>query len=194
MKHLSLIIISFFICHLVGAQDKKEVINELKVDINPLDTLQFDAIIAYTINFDSIKKRRNRSQILYEASQYDLSPKQTSYRKNVDKSLFADVVTILSDTSTYGVNYADCFEPRFVLQFKFQNIENFRIVICEGCGHLVSTLPLPAAYVKYYDIDIEEGGQQKLYRRYLKGFSTIGKSKINNLCKLLKMGYCEILE
>lgn len=171
-------------------QNNIPVINEVKATVNPLDTLQFDEIIAYTINYDTVNKRRTYDQMDYRVNEYNLSPLYTSAQRKVKPEMFDDIIKTFSDTATYGSNYADCFEPRFVLQFKFEQKECFRIVICEGCGFLVSTLPIPAAYQKYYDNEYEDEGKTVIYRRYLKGFSEIGAKKINELCKALNMAYC----
>jgi hypothetical protein len=175
----------------VYCQDSIPIINEVKAGLNPLDTLNFDEIIAYNINYDSINNKRTHFQMSYNAGEYDLSPRYASSKKNIDTTLFKRIITLFSDTTTYGDNYADCFDPRFVLQFKYENEERFRIVICQGCGFLVSTVPIPAAYLKYYDNQYEKEGGQVIYRRYLKGFSVEGTKKINDLCNKLKMGYCE---
>lgn len=172
-------------------QDSIPIINEVKADLNPLDTLKFDQIIAYNINYDTINKRRTHFQMSGDASEYDLSPKYSSSKKNVESYLFEDIISLFSDTATYGDNYAFCFEPRFVLQFRYRKQERFRIIICEGCGFLISTLPIPAAYLKYYDDQYEDEGKQVIYRRYLKGFSKGGAERINDLCTKLKMSYCE---
>lgn len=173
-------------------QDSIPIQNEVKAGINPLDTLHFDEIIAYNINFDSINNKRTYTQMSYDAKDYDLTPESTTSKRIVDSTLFDGIVSLFSDTATYGENYADCFEPRFVLQFKYKSQETFRIIICEGCGFLISTLPIPAAYLKYYDNMYEDNdGKQVIYRRYLKGFSENGDARINQLCRSLKMGYCE---
>ena len=173
-----------------NCQDIIPIVNEVKATLNPLDTLKFDEITAYNINYDSINNRRTHSQMSYNADEYDLSPRYSSSKKEIDSALFKGIISLFSDTATYGDNYADCFEPRFVLQFKYENEERFRIVICQGCGFLVSTVPIPAAYLKYYDNQYEDEGKQVIYRRYLKGFSEAGTIKINALCNKLKMGYC----
>lgn len=187
-----ILFLTFIISSLTPAycQDSIPIVNEVKVALNPLDTLNFDEIIAYNINYDSINNRRTHFQMSYNTSEYDLSSRYSSSKKSIDTALFKRIISLFSDTTTYGDNYADCFEPRFVFQFKYKNEERFRIVICQGCGFLVSTLPIPAAYLKYYDNQYEDEGKQVIYRRYLKGFSEEGTKKIDDLCNKLDMGYC----
>ena len=171
-------------------QGKPKILNLVDVKVNSLDTLKFDNITAYTINFDASKNRRRHDQMFGNVDDYDLSPIHASAKRKVDVSLFDDIITLFSDKTTYGDNYADCFEPRFVLQFQYKGQEKFRIIICEGCGHLISSVPIPGAYLKYYDNEFEEKGKPVIFRRYLKGFSEAGAKKINALCKKLKMAYC----
>lgn len=188
-------LIIFLICLIASltqayCQDSIPILNKVETNLNPLDTLKFDEIIAYNINFDSTNNRRTHFQMSSDASEYDLSPRQSSSKRNVDSNLFDNIINLFSDTTTYGENYADCFEPRFVLQFKYKNQERFRIIICQGCRFLISTVPIPSAYLKYYDNQYEKEGKQAIYRRYLKGFSAEGAKKINDLCTILKMNYC----
>jgi hypothetical protein len=171
-------------------QNNIPIINEVKAKLNPLETLQFDEIVAYNINFDSIRRRRTYTQMGNDVHSYDLSPKNTSSKRLVESSMFDDIIQLFSDSTSYGEEYADCFEPRFVLQFNLKNDERFRIIICEGCGFLISTVPIPSAYIKYIDHQIEIDGNKEIYRRYKKGFSTAGAKKVNTLCKILEMGYC----
>ena len=192
--HKTIFLLTFLMTNLQAfCQDDIRIVNEVKGTINPLDTLVFDEIVACNINFDSLRNRRTLDQTNGDASKYDLSPRTTSSIRNVDSSMFREVVQLFSDTATYGQNYADCFEPRFVLQFKNKGEERFRIIICEGCGYLISTVPIPSAYKKYYDIEIENDGEKAIYRRYLKGFSETGTLKVNKLCKTLNLGYCQTL-
>jgi hypothetical protein len=171
-------------------QNNIPIINEVKTKSNPLDTLHFDQIVAYNINFDSLNRRRTYVQMGNDALYYDLSPKHTSSKRLVESSIYNDIIQLFSDSTSYGEEYADCFEPRFVLQFNHNNHERFRIIICEGCGFLISTIPIPSAYIKYIDHQLETEGKKEIYRRYKKGFSTAGAKKINDLCKMLEMGYC----
>ena len=171
-------------------QERIDIVNEVKTKSNPFDTLQFDQIVAYNINFDAINKRKTYTQMGNDFHDYDLSPKHTSSKRQVESSLFDDIIQLFSDSTSYGEEYADCFEPRLVLQFNHKNHERFRIIICEGCGFLISTLPLPSAYINYIDHQFETNGKQEIYRRYKKGFSTAGSKKINDLCKMLEMDYC----
>ena len=190
MKPILFLIVLLAVTFQVIGQTSIPIINEVKADINPLDTLDFDQIVAYNINFDTTTNRRTHFQMSYNADDYDLSLRQSSSKRIVDSVLFDDIIKLFSDTATYGSNYADCFEPRFVLQFRHKAREVFRIIICEGCGFLISTSPIPSAYLKYYDSEFEDEGEQVIYRRYLKGFSASGASQINELCKSLNMRYC----
>lgn len=191
MKYILLCTFLLLVSSHTYSQDSIPIINEVKVGINPLDTLNFNEIIAYTINYDTAKKRRTHFQISQDPKKYDLTPWRTSSKRIVDTTLFDSILLLFSDTSTYGDTYASCFEPRFVLQFKNNDKEVFRIIICEGCGFLISTLPIPSAYSNYFDSPYEEDGKKVIYRRYMKGFTAIGASKINRLCKTLKMAYCQ---
>lgn len=174
----------------VQAQDTVPIINEVKAKTNPLASLKFDEIIAYTINFDSLHNQKVNPRTSVRDGHDDLSSKYVSSKTKIDTAMYADIIKLFSDTATYGDNYADCFVPRFVLQFNNKYKEVFRLTICQDCGYLVSTLPIPAAYTRYYDAQYEDDGKQVIFRRYLKGFSMEGTKKINDLCKLLKMGYC----
>lgn len=187
------IVISLF-CYFnitVFSQDRIQIENEVIALYNPLDTLKFDQIIAFNINYDSVNHRKTLFQDFNNADKYKLYSKYSSSKRIVDKKLFESIIRLFSDTATYGNNYADCFEPRFVLQFKLDGRDKFRIIICEGCEFLISTLPIPAAYLKYYDNEYEIEGKKMIHRRYLKGFSEKGAIQINELCKKLNLGYCE---
>jgi hypothetical protein len=175
---------------LLGYSDTiPEVINKIEVGINPLDTLQFDEIIASNINFDfKTKKRTYRGDSFDE---YTLTAIDASSITEVDSSQFKYILDLFSDTATYGDNYGDCFEPRFALQFKRNKEEVFRILICEDCNQLESTVPIPAAYQKFYDIGSSDNGKDITIRRYLSGFSKSGKVKINDLCRKLNLEYCQ---
>ncbi|NRA12894.1 MAG: hypothetical protein HRT57_13140 [Crocinitomicaceae bacterium] len=175
--------------------DSIPVWNPVPADVPPFDSLEYDQIVAYTINFDKVKNQRTHFQIHNEAKNYKLSPFYTAGQQIVPDSLFAGIIDLFSDTATFGTQYADCFEPRFVLQFKNAGIETFRIVICEGCRYAKSTVPLPAAHVKHYDTLVEDREDSPYYhRRFLKGFSETGAEKINALCRTLNLPYCRSFE
>ncbi len=190
MKIYTLLLLSYFFAFKAFSQNSLPIINEVKIGLNPLDTLRFDEITACNINYDQRTKRKTYNQTSQNVNDYKLYLGYANSFKNVDSSLFRNIVTIFSDTSTYGNNYADCFEPRFVLQFKLKNEEKFRIIICQGCRYLISSVPIPAPYLKYYDNQYEENGTNVIWRRYLKGFSEEGALKINNLCKAIGLSYC----
>lgn len=190
MKIYILLLLSYFFVFKAFSQNSLPIINEVKIGLNPLDTLRFDEITACNINYDQRTKRKTHNQTSQNVNDYKLNFRYANSFKNVDSSLFRNIVTIFSDTSTYGNNYADCFEPRFVLQFKLKNEEKFRIIICQGCRYLISSVPIPAPYLKYYDNQYEENGTNVIWRRYLKGFSEEGALKINNLCKAIGLSYC----
>ena len=106
----------------------------------PLDTLKYDEVYAYNIDFDSIRGIKTRWQIEtsldeiilrkpYSCSKRLLTNKQADYLNN-----------LLTDTTTYGAEYADCFEPRLIFQYKLKGKDVFRVAICEDCGHLISTV------------------------------------------------------
>jgi hypothetical protein len=184
---LFLVLVSLF-----GYSDTiPKVLNEVSLEVNPLDTLQFDQIVTCNINFDSLNHTVSNDWRKAYKREDELSARFVSYKSIVDTSFYGSILELFSDTATYGDNYSDCFEPRFVLQFKLKEKEVFRILVCEDCGHLESTVPLPAAHLKYYDSEITDNGKKAIWRRYLKGFSKQGEVKINQLCKSLNLGYCQ---
>lgn len=181
-----------------SAQTKPPVVNEVKLNGTPLGNLKFDKIKAYTINYDPVKKQRTHTQMELEVAKYNLKSDILGYgscfQAEVPKALHKNIVDLFTDTATYGAQYADCFEPRFVLQFTNQGKEVFRLLICEGCGFLKSTKPIPAAYSSWIDYTSEEDGEPITVRRYKKGFSAKGEKAINDLCRQLGMAYCRPME
>ena len=119
--------------------------------------------------------------------QYELSSKHISSKKNVDPSLFNEIINLFSDTATYSSFIDDCFAPRFVLQFKFKRQERFRIIICQECSNLITTTPIYSYDKTTYKIN---GKLESVYKNE-KDLSWEGSRKIDKLCKTLKMGYCK---
>jgi hypothetical protein len=153
---------------------------------NPLDTLLFDQIIAYNINFDTTNNKMKYNQTGSHVDQYDLSSKHISSKKNVEPSLFNEIINLFSDTATYRSFIDDCFAPRFVLQFKYKSQERFRIIICQDCSNLITTTPIYSYDKTTYKIN---GKLESVYKNE-KDLSWEGSRKIDKLCKTLKMGYC----
>lgn len=189
MKRAIAILLLVFISLLGYSDTIPEIINKVNIGANPLDTLQFDQIVASNINFDF--KTNKKTYFGDSFDDYTLTPVDASSITEVDSSQFKYILDLFSDTATYGDNYGDCFEPRFALQFKRNNKEVFRILICEDCNQLESTFLIPAAYQKFYDIGSSDNGKHITIRRYLSGFSDAGKININNLCRKLNLGYCK---
>ena len=189
MPHLSVVFLTLMITG-YNQVNSQEVFQPIREDIitnsNPLDTLLFDQIIAYNINFDSTNNKGTVDQSGSHVDDYDLSPKYTSSKKNVDPTLFNDIINLFSDTATYSSFVGDCFAPRFVLQFNHKNQERFRIIICQGCSNLITTTPIYSYDKKTYKID----GKLKTMYKNEKDLSWAGSRKIDQLCKTLKMGYC----
>ena len=189
MYHLSLTFLTFIIIGFSQA-NSQEVFQPIREDIitnsNPLDTLLFDQIIAYNINFDSTNNKGTVEQSGNHVDDYDLSPKYTSSKKNVDPNLFNDIINLFSDTATYSSFVGDCFAPRFVLQFKYKSQERFRIIICQDCSNLITTTPIYSYNKTTYKIN----GKLKSVYENEKDFSWEGSRKIDKLCKTLNMGYC----
>ncbi len=192
MRPTTLILGFLCVVNFCVAQTKPPVVNEVQCDRDPLATLKFDKIVAYTINYDPVKKQRTHTQMEKAVTKYNLQPDMfgSCFQTVVPASSHKKIVQLFTDTGTYGAQYADCFEPRFVLQFMSVKQEVFRLVICEGCGFLESTKPIPAAYSRWFDYASEEDGKPITYRRYKKGFSPKGTKAINELCKQLGMAYC----
>ena len=186
MKKNTLITVLLLISTLVQSQFKYDT----TARVNPLDTLQFDQIIAYTVNYDAEKKMRTRDQMESGIVEYRFDEPYASAKTILSKKQSSRLIALLSDTATYGQTRADCFEPRMALQFLKNGKDVFRILICEDCNYLESTVPLPAAERKYYEISYEDEGEVKVFRRYQRGFSDQGKLAISELCKELKLAYC----
>ena len=190
MPHFSVV---FLILILIGYKqvNSQEVFQPIRENIitnsNPLDTLLFDQIIAYNINFDSTNNKGTVDQSGSHVDDYDLSPKYTSSKKNVDPTLFNDIINLFSDTATYSSFVGDCFAPRFVLQFKFKRQERFRIIICQECSNLITTTPIYSSDKTTYKIN---GKLESVYKNE-KDLSWEGSKNLDKLCKTLKMGYCK---
>jgi hypothetical protein len=186
----------FILCLLILSnyafgQASVPIVNKVTIEMDLLRGIRYDRIFAYNINYDSVKQIKTRQQVeITRIDDYKLTKPYACSKRLLSDSLEEELVNMLSDTSSFGRNYADCFEPRLVFQFLNQKKEEFRIVVCEECGYLISTKPLPASHEKYYDNSFIDGnGKPVIYRRYLKGFSVKGGNRITNVCKSLGMLY-----
>src|SRR5690349_15217609 len=106
--------------HAIFAQsDSVPIIGAEDSLYDPFPTLVFDKVVAYNLLYDSASKTLSHTGVhfgknLAEFNYYQL--KKNSLRK-LDSGTARDLIKILSDTATYGEQYADCFEPRFGITF-----------------------------------------------------------------------------
>lgn len=171
---------------------------------DPFLNLSFDRVIAYNLFYDTVKNEK-----LYSGGQFENGLENFNYamtnfprllsassRRNVGKDLTKEFIDIISNTSTYGEEYSDCFTPRLGLTFFKGENEVFSVLICFECGFLESTSTLPAARHYYREINStdrdKEGHENKIVViRYKKGFSKKGKARLLKFCAKLNMNYCD---
>jgi hypothetical protein len=202
MKHAALILMLFFTTFSFAQKNSIPIVNKVDSLYDPFKNLVFDKVVAFNFNYDTTKNQKRHDYIEFgnnlQTFNYMHIPKSSV--RNVDKNITKELISIVSDTSSYGQQYADCFEPRFGVTFFSKNKPVFTMLICFDCGFLESTVPIPASLNSYYDLDSYEWDYQKqepiqdkpIYvRRYLKGFSEAGEKKLLNICKRLNMKYCK---
>ena len=190
MRHI-LPVLLFFIPVLLAAQTVIENDGDRDM-INPFDTLRYDRVIAYTLNTEPYSQ--------YAPEYQDTRPENERLhaRKELTKEEIGIFTAIVSDTLTYGMQYADCFYPRLGLAFERNGERAMTIEICLECGHLQSTIPLPAAQKYYYEIEtfesdatgVVDASRPTAFGRYMKGFSRKGYEQLAAFCENLKMDYC----
>jgi hypothetical protein len=184
--------------------EKVKVIGKEENLSDPFLRLSFDKVIAYNMFYDTVRNEKlystgqfaNGLENFKYATTFFPTRSKASSRRNVDKALTKEFIAIVSDPSTYGEGYADCFTPRLGLTFFKDEKEVFSVLICFECGFLESTSTLPAARHYYREIpSIEqdnEGNDRKItVIRYKKGFSKKGKDRLLKLCGKLNMNYCD---
>lgn len=159
--------------------------------ISNIKKIKYDKVLIFNYNYDSIQNKKTFQEFKPLTPATISSVKKCSV-KHLTKQQTEKIVKIFTDTSTYGQNYADCFEPRHCFAFYNSDQLVFVVEICFDCGFLESSIPIKAAYERYYDIeDLEdEKGKKYSYRRYLKGFSENGRKNLIGICKELNMLYC----
>lgn len=158
--------------------------------------LKYDKVIAFNYNFDSLSDRKLYGGEKLLEIRKGLSFPGLSSKKVLTPEQTGTLISIVSDTATYGKNYADCFNPRLGFAFMKNDSVVFFIEVCFECRFLESTVTFPAARHKYYDIsytDTDITGKEVAvtWRRYLKGFSEAGLNRLQGLCEQLQMGYCK---
>lgn len=158
--------------------------------LNPLDTLDFDQVMAYTVNYDSVTGMGTSEQIERRIDEYLFFGKYIAAKVEVPDRTQQKILSLFSDTNNFGAQPGDCFEPRIAIQFLKDGKDVFRILICQDCNRFVSTIELPAAHRKYYELGYEWAGRKGTTRRYYNGFSLEGKKAIYELCKQLGLAYC----
>lgn len=159
--------------------------------LDDFSKIKYDKVVAFNYNFDSITNKKKPARPLVINDKNFRFVKKCSVR-HLNGEQVNSLFKTLKDTATFGQQYADCFEPRHGIAFLKDEKLVFLIEICFDCGFLESTIPIKAAYQKYYDIDglKDENGKEYFHRRYLKGFSKKGFKAFHDLCKDLGMIYC----
>jgi len=184
------------------AQNKSfPVINKVDSLFNPFDSIHYDKVVAFNLNFDTVKNMKTRKDLYYSESiaKFNYEGISKSSIRVLDSMLLSELISTLSDSSTYGQQHSDCFEPRFGLNFFYNNNTVLSILICFDCNYLESSIVIPASMKSYHDIKSFEWDDDKqkenkrnpIYiRKYLNGFSPKGKQRLLSICAQLKMNYC----
>lgn len=73
MKIYSLLLLCYFFAFKAFSQNSLPIINEVKIGLNPFDTLQFDEITACNINYDQRTKRKTHNQTSQNVNDYKLN-------------------------------------------------------------------------------------------------------------------------
>lgn len=192
-NHIILSIILFCLVTSVFGQNSNE--------INPFAKIKYDSIVAYNYNTNDdynydeeliVNKKINKGVGI-------------TWTKKLQKEEIKQIINILIDTATYGSPYAACFEPRFAIIFFKKAKIVAALEICLECNGLSSTLEIYAKqrqlYVSIGDIEVSYYDALKHIRddknttiRPNTGFTKIGRSRINDFCKQIKMKYITELE
>ena len=168
---------------------------------DPFPGLKYDKVVAYNFNYDPVQKVKQDlwEQGVLNINNFNYKTSGTFSFRDVDAGTVKKLEKILSDTATFGAQYADCFDPRFGFTFLRNDSVVFYIYICFECDQLISSVMLPAETKRYYDIhtfeydyDKQEDKKDKpvVYRRYMKGFSKKGRQELLGICRKLNMDYC----
>jgi hypothetical protein len=143
-----------------------EKANTIERNINakpPFNTLKYNKVIAYEYSnsFNSIIEEGNFSKGI--ASQKELTQNQIN-----------ELTDYLGDSSTYGGATAACFMPHLGIVFYQNTTVVAHISICLDCNYLNSSIFIESCCLKLDSRGIA-----------LKGFSKIGRRKLNTLCQQL---------
>lgn len=136
----------------------------------PFNALQFNKVIAYAFEGDEeiypcvINNQTNRFNPVVVR------------QKELTKEQLENLVSFLTDSTTYGEGTAACFRPHLAVVFYQDNRMVYEVDVCLDCNYLQSTTPIPAAYTK--KMKLENGAEIDLI-----GFSKKGIEKISKLMK-----------
>ncbi|NOQ73205.1 MAG: hypothetical protein GQ574_14455 [Crocinitomix sp.] len=142
----------------------------------PFDTLDFNKVIAY--DFDGLDEHYST---VYDPNKLGYAPVIIEQRSLTIESV-DELISLLTDNSTYGGRRAACYEPHLSFIFYKEQAVRGVVDICLDCNFLKSTLPFSNEGLK--TITFDSGGSLPL-----DGFSEKGVDRIIALSTRLNLDY-----
>ena len=154
---------------------KAKTIKPNPINGKPFDKLDYDKLIAYDFAgseepYPAVIDRQGKFVPVILGQQY-LSQEQAD-----------NILSTLTNKSTYGEATAACFQPHFAMVFYKENKMINQINVCLDCNYLISDIAIPAVTHKKVN-----AGTKDEYA--ITGFTEKGKKAIKDLCKELNFTY-----
>ena len=116
-----------------------------------------------------------------ECSNRSLFTKRTGRMKDISKEIFKQIMSTLSDSTSYAMGSAACYHPRMAI-ITYDEKENpmFYYGICLGCNNYNTNMNLD--FTEIYDEELD-----KYYPK--SGFSAIGRQQIRSIFRKIDFEY-----
>jgi hypothetical protein len=172
-------------------------------EINPFAKLKYDSVVAYNYNVEEPYNHKSGKLIVNKKINKKVG---IIFTRRLKREETKQIINILTDTTSYGNSSAACFEPRFAIIF-FNKTKIVAVLeICLECNLLSSTLKIYAQErqqyvyifhenqlnfdeIPYYDTPKNIREDKNTTIRPYKGFTKIGRKRISDFCKQIKMKY-----
>ena len=150
-------------------------IRPVKTDAEPFADLSYNKIIAYDYEGDE----EHFNSIIQPNGKFTIV---VTDQKELNQNQADNLVSLLTNSATYGEGFASCFIPHLAFVF-YNDLEVvFKVDVCLDCNHLISSSEIPAMK----ENKINEGTE---YEYHAIGFSLKGKQNIKKLSKELDFYY-----
>lgn len=159
--------------------DSLSPIKSKKYALNPFDTINFDAVVAY----DFAGSEETYPGIFDSAGNF---VPVVFKQKELSEIQAAKIVNTLASPKTYGGFTAACFHPHLALVFYKAAVPQLTVNVCLSCNYLTSSKHIPAMHSKKRES--ASGSYDAI------GFSLFGRKIFIQLCRQLHFQYADLAE